>query len=219
MYETTQVTYGDGTITVTMSSESTNGVNAPDIRFGDFNQAARCCFTEKELLEISEGESAALNFDFQMADKPLDEQEHQQFLEHIPVPEKGQQEYREGVYFDVEAVKAVGDEKAEPFSSFAEDVEMQIGIPLYLMSDDREYYLMTNVMGACDLLEDQDQGADTLAINTHNIGTMLILYQDIPEGSNVQEKGIQISSRHLLAAGIVILVAIWFVIDRIHKTQ
>ena len=86
MYETTQVTYGDGTITVTMSSESDNGVNAPDIRFGDFNQAARCCFTEKELLEISEGESAALNFDFQMADEPSDEQEHQQ---------KGQQDVRE----------------------------------------------------------------------------------------------------------------------------
>ncbi len=219
MYETTQVTYGAGTITVTMSSESTNGVNAPDIRFGDFNQAARCCFTEKELLEISEGESAALNFDFQMADKPSDEQVHQQFLEHIPVPEKGQQEYREGVYFDVEAVKAVGGEEAEPFSSFAEDVEMQVGVPQYLMTGDREHYLMTNVMGACELLEDQDQDADTLTINTHNIGTMLILYQDLPEGSNVQEKGIQISSRHLLAACIVILVAIWFVIDRIHKTQ
>jgi hypothetical protein len=219
MYETTQVTYGDGTITVTMSSESTNGVAAPDIRFGDFNEAARCCFSEKELEEISAGESATVSFDFLMADAPLDEQEHQQFLDHMPVPQQGMEAYQEGVYFDVEALRTVGDGDAEPFNSFSEDVEMQFDVPLYLMTDDREHYMMTNVMGACELLEDQDQDADTLTVKTHNIGTMLILYQELPVGSNMQEKGFHIGTRHLLAAGIIILVAIWFVIDRIHKTQ
>ncbi len=219
MYETTQVTYGDGTITVTMRSDSANEVSAPDIRFGDYNEAAKSCFTEKELEEISQGEDAALNFDFIMADAPKDEEEHQLFLDSIPSPGKGQNEYFEGVYFDVEATKTVGDQETELFTTFSEDVEMQFEIPLYLMTDNREHYLMTNVMGVCELLEDQDQDADTLTIDTHNIGTMLILCQELPEGGLMQEKEFHLGSKHLIAAGIIVLVAIWFVIDRIHKTQ
>ncbi len=219
MHETTQVTYGDGTITVTMNSESANEVAAPNVRFGDYNDAAASCFTEKELAEIHDGQNARVDFEFLMTDKASDEETHSQFLSVIQQPSEGEEDYREGVYFETEARKSVGDGEESSFNSFSDDVEMQFDIPLYLYSENREYIAVTNVMGVCDLNDDVDEDANTLTIMTHNIGNTLLLYRQSPQESEDVPGGIHITSRHLIAFGIIVLVVIWFIIDRIHKTQ
>ncbi len=217
MHETTQVSYGDGTIMVIMSSESESEVAAPTIRFGDYNVAAQSCFTEKELSQIYSGEQAEVNIDFLMSDDAKSQEEHEQFFSNIPATSKGQEPYHEGVYIRIDANKEVGDEEAVSFDTFSEDVEMQLDIPLYMISENRSYYCMTNVMGVCDLLEDVDEDADTFTIRTHSLGSMLLLYRD-NVADNVSDKQIfRISSKHLFFACIIILVIIWCVIDRLHR--
>jgi hypothetical protein len=194
-------------------------VAAPAIRFGNFNDAAASCFTEKELADIYGGESADLSFSFQMNDEPEDEDAYQMFLANIPPAEEGAEEYQEGVYFQVEALKSLGDQEEIPFSSFNDDVEIQLDIPLYLKWEDRDFALLTNVMGACELLSDTDEDAETLTINTHNIGSALLLYRERAKEPFPDAERARITYKHLIGIGIILLVALWFVIDRIHKTK
>ncbi|RKM61193.1 hypothetical protein D6855_04670 [Butyrivibrio sp. CB08] len=217
MYETTQVTYGEGTITVTMSSESNTEVAAPDIRFGSYESAVRACFTAKELEEISSGQDAEVSFSFVMSDEIANESELAFFDQAIEEKSKEYGALHNGVFFDVNAEKYVGAEEPEELESFSEDVEMQYDIPLYLVAPEREYYLMTDVMGVCDFAQDTDVGADTLTVSTHSIGTTLLLYQTKSESLVPTEKKVQIKSQHLFLGGIVLLVLVWFLVDRRYK--
>lgn len=217
MYETTQVTYGEGTITVTMSSESATEVVAPDIRFGSYDSAVRACFTAKELETISDGQNAEVSFSFLMSDEIQDTGKLSLFEEAIEreSAELGTLHY--GVFFDVDASKTVGDEESEVLDGFNEDVEMQYDVPLFLVTGDREYFLMTEKMGACNLEQDVDIDADTLTVSTHDIGTTLMLYQTRDESLIPEKEQLHIRSQHLFAAGIIALVAVWLLIDRRYR--
>ena len=217
MYETTQVTYGEGTITVTMSSESTTEVAAPDIRFGSYENAARACFTEKELEAISGGENAEVSFSFLMSDEIKDTGKLPLFEEAIEKESKELGTLHQGVFFDVDASKFVGFEEPEALGGFYEDVEMQYDIPLFLVTGDREYFILTEEMGVCNLEEDTDIDADTLTVSTHDIGTTLLLYQTQNESLVPTKEKLQIKSQHLFAAGIIVLVLAWILIDRRHR--
>ena len=130
MQETTQVTYGEGTITVMMSTESANEVSAPDIRFGDYYQAVEASFTAKELEEISEGSSASLDFYYVMRDEFDNEEETQHFESGIE-----------------KAEMLTGPLQSSEIDVLYDDVEFQYEIPKYLVAENRVYYVMTDVMG------------------------------------------------------------------------
>ena len=123
----------------------------------------------------------------------------------------------QGVFFDVDASKAVGFEEPEALGGFYEDVEMQYDIPLFLVTGDREYFILTEEMGACNLEQDTDIDADTLTVSTHDIGTTLLLYQTQNESLVPTKEKLQIKSQHLFAAGIIVLVLAWILIDRRHR--
>ena len=217
MYETTQVTYGEGTITVTMSSESATEVAAPDIRFGSYENAMRACFTEKELETISDGQDAEVSFSFLMSDEIQDTAKLPLFEEAIEKESAELGALHHGVFFDVAASKTVGTEDPEALGAFYEDVEMQYDVPLFLVTGDREYFIMTEEMGVCNLEQDIDIEADTLTVSTHDIGTTLLLYQTQNESLVPEKEKLQIRSQHLFAGGIIVLVIIWLLLDRRHR--
>jgi hypothetical protein len=217
MYETTQVTYGEGTITVTMSSESATEVAAPDIRFGSYENAVRACFTAKELETISEGQDAEVSFSFLMSDEIQAVSKLPLFEEAIEKESANLGTLHHGVFFDVDASKTVGTEEPEALGIFSEDVEMQYDVPLFLVTGDREYFIMTEEMGVCNLEQDIDIEADTLTVSTHDIGTTLLLYQTQNESLVPEKEKLQIRSQHLFAGGIIVLVIIWLLLDRRHR--
>ena len=217
MQETTQVSYGTGTITITESTQSEIEVAAPDIRFGDYHKAVEACFTAKELEEISEGSSAVLDFKYNMTDKPGDEDEAQSFKEGIEHAEMMTGPLQSGVYFEVEAVKSVGGEAANEIGALYDDVEFQYEIPRYLVAEKRVYYAMTNVMGVCGLEEDVDEAADTLSISTRDVGTTLILYQDGKNQNGQNNSGFMIRKQYLFLMAIVALGLIWWALERRNK--
>ena len=217
MYETTQIIYGEGTITVTMSSESVTEVTAPDIRFGSYKDAVMACFTSRELENIFSGQDAQVSFSFVMSDELSDASELPAFTQAMEENSKELGALHEGVYFDVAATKSIAGEETAELGSFYEDVEMQYEIPLYLTGEDRNYFIMTDVMGVCELARDTDKDADTLTISTHSIGTSLLLYQEKKESLVPEKIGLHISSQHLFIGGIVVLALVWLFIDYSHR--
>jgi hypothetical protein len=214
MQETTQLTYGTGTVTIMESSQSEIEVTAPDIRFGDYYKAVEACFTARELEEISEGSNAALEFRYSMTDKLDDEDEIQRFEDGIEKAEMVTGSLNSGVYFEVEAEKSVsGGEKSE-IDTLYDEVEFQYEIPRYLVAEKRAYYAMTNVMGVCELEKDVDEEADTLSISTRDIGTTLILYQDGKENVSREHSRFAIKTQYLFLLAIVALALVWWALER-----
>ncbi|WP_022767495.1 hypothetical protein [Butyrivibrio sp. NC2007] len=214
MQETTQLTYGTGTVTIMESSQSEIEVAAPEIRFGDYYKAVEACFTARELEEISEGSNAALEFRYSMTDELDDEDEVQRFEEGIEKAEMLTGSLNSGVYFEVEAEKSVsGGEKSE-IDTLYDEVEFQYEIPRYLVAEKRVYYAMTNVMGVCELEKDVDEEADTLSISTRDVGTTLILYQDGKENDSREHSRFAIKTQYLFLLAIVALVLVWWALER-----
>ncbi len=214
MQETTQLTYGTGTVTIMESSHSEIEVTAPDIRFGDYYKAVEACFTARELEEISEGSSAALEFRYSMTDKLDDEDEIQRFEDGIEKAEIVTGSLNSGVYFEVEAEKSVSGGEKNEIDTLYDEVEFQYEIPRFLVAEKRAYYAMTNVMGVCELEKDVDEEADTLSISTRDIGTTLILYQDGKENVSREHSRFAIKTQYLFLLAIVALALVWWALER-----
>ena len=217
MHETTQITYGEGTITITMSSESLTEVSAPDVRFGDYNSAVKAFFTTKELAEIESGTDARVEFTFVMRDELSDHSQQKIFDKAIARAAKTSGTLHEGVYFDVEADKSIGGDQTVELDKLYESVEVQFGIPLYLVAEDRYYYIMTNEAGSCELEPDIDEDADTLSVSTQGIGTTVMLYQSETESLSRKDRVLHIQSHHLIIGGIILLALAWVFIDRNYR--
>ncbi|MBO5620024.1 MAG: hypothetical protein J5959_00160, partial [Butyrivibrio sp.] len=99
------------------------------------------------------------------------------------------------------------------------DVELQIDIPLYLVAEGRQYYMMANDMGVCQLEEDVDADADTLSISTHSLTTSLLLYQDAKEALKTKQSAFRIRAEYLFLGAILALLIIWRVVERSHKKE
>ena len=210
MRETTQITYGDGIVSVELISESKSDIPAPVIRFGDYEKVLESCFTRKELEEIYEGDHASLTFSFVMSDSPEEIEEYDTLVSAIPGAEKGLGKLNEGVVFLMSSEKSVGSGEAITMDNLSGDVELQIEIPLYLIRDSRDYYLMTDSLGACRLYRDVDAEADTLSVNTGVVGTSMLLYVDTyKEMPVVETVTTGVKPQYVFAGIVILLLALW----------
>ena len=218
MHEATQISYGYGVVNIIMNSESTTEIPAPDIRFGDYKETLKSCFTQKELKEIEDGGTAELTFNFVMMDELEDRQESDTFDAALQKAQKKSGTLEKGVYFEVEGTKTIGEGETTELTYFYSDMEFQMDVPLYLVKEGREYYAMTDVMGECHLTADADKDADTFTISTHDLGTTLILYQDMDP--NAGDSGaIHFNGNYVILAGLLALAIAWFSVDRLHRKE
>ncbi len=213
MHETTQIAVGNGNVSITVNSETTSEVKAPDIRFGDYNMTATSCFSVKEMEQIANGKSAEVVITYIMSDEPENGAVASQFNKAIEAKEKEIGALNKGVYFEVSASKSIDGSEPVVIDAFYEPVEMQIDIPLYLVEENRSYYIMNNVMGACVLYEDIEEEADSLTISVLSIGDQMMLYQNNEDKISKPVGGIGINTKFYFVAGVVLLIAIRIVMD------
>ena len=72
MLETTHLSYQDGMVNITLSTDSLSEIAAPGVHFEDPELLVEACFTPKELDNITLGAKADLSFSFTLADIPED---------------------------------------------------------------------------------------------------------------------------------------------------
>ena len=123
------------------------------------------------------------------------------------------------MYFEVEASKTTDMTEYTQFDKFSEDVELQFDVPLYLVGPDRNYFLMDSVMGVCTLMDDVDRDADTLSVDTNELSTVLLMYQDKSEALGQTTPKLQIKAQYLFIGAIVLLILIWWGLDRRSKKK
>jgi len=218
MHEATQITYGEGTVNIIFDSQSTTEVTAPVIRAGDYKQILNCCFTSKELEDIEDGTNAEVTFRFVMSDEHSAPDVYSSFENAISSIESEFGDMDEGIIINVVSEKTIHDE-TEALDTLSAEFEMQIELPLYLKNTDRDYYVLAENMGSYELMEDVDVDADTLSISTDALGSYLILYQDSIPGETGEDYDydFHISLHHIFIAAILALIALWFLVDKMHN--
>lgn len=218
MHEVTHISYGNGRVDVVLDSSSQTSVAAPNFRFGDYTALVSSCFTPKELDRISEGNSAEITFYFVVTDEIEDELLKSQYYDAIEQNETIIGNLNEGVLIDVAAKKVIGDDVPTDLVSCAEDVELQMDIPLFLIKEDRSYFVLADNRGEFVLMSDATPDADVLTLKTHSFVPGILLYQD-PKESLLEKKdtGFRLDMRQVLFGGIVVLAVLWVFIDYMHK--
>ena len=218
MHEVTHISYGHGRVDIVMDSDSQTSVAAPGFRFGDYAALVNSCFSERELDRIGEGELAQITFYFVVSDE-IDETEFAQLYGDAKAEnEKTYGTLHNGLLVDLTASKAISNDSPVLFTTTEEDVELQMDIPLFLVKDQRYYYFLTDESGDYTFMDDASPDADVLTVKTHLFTPGILLYQDPGESLVPRtDNSFKLEMRHLLFAGVVVLVFFWFFIDHFHK--
>ena len=218
MHEVTHISYGNGRVDVVLDSSSQTSIAAPNFRFGDYTTLVSSCFTPKELDRISEGNSAEITFYFVVTDEIEDEVLKLQYQDAIEQNETVIGNLNEGILIDVEAKKAIADDAPTNMISCANDVELQMDVPLFLIKENRSYFVLADKRGEFVLLPDATPDADVITVKTHSFVPGILLYQD-PKESLLDKKdsSFRLDMRQVLFGGIVLLAILWVFIDYLHK--
>ena len=217
MHESTNISYGSGNVTIIANSDSLTEVAAPIIRAGDYNELVTSCLTKKEMNEVFEGASAEIVFNYVMRDDAPSEAIKEQFYEVID-GDRTLSSYNEGFYMDVSAQKSIGSEPASDIYTLNNEIELQIEIPLFLKKDGRRYICIANNMGVCKVLDDVDVDADTFSISSDCTGNYMLLYKDA-SFSAVEKQFSHKPAQYLFIIGIIALLGLWFILDKIHSQK
>ncbi|MCR5558667.1 MAG: hypothetical protein K6F75_14040 [Butyrivibrio sp.] len=218
MHEVTHISYGDGGVDVVLDSSSQTSVAAPNFRFGDYAALVSSCFTPKELDRISEGNTAEITFYFVVTDEIEDELLQEQYQGAISENESELGNLSEGILIDLSATKVIGADEPSNLVSCANDVELQMDIPLFLVKEDRSYYILADNRGEMNLLPNATPEADVVTVNTHNFCPGLLLYQDANDSLIQKEDNrLMFDMHNVCFVGIVLLVILWIFIDHHHK--
>ena len=218
MSEITHIPYENGTVNITLNSESLYEVAAPDFRFNDYADFVEACFTKKELEAVSEGQTADITFNLTISDDLEDEMLKNHFSLAREREEASLGKLYEGMYVSMSAEKALGEGPGVSCNTLTEDALIEIDIPLYLRAEGRSYWIMVNNMGDCALLPDLDEEPDTVTVSTHNLSQGLLLYQDpLDSLESVLSKESHFQISYIFWGCIVLLLAAWLFIGHLHK--
>ena len=220
MHEATQVSYGLGTVNITLNSESRTEQDAPGFRFADYDQVLCSCFTPKELEQIAEGDQAELIFNLVMNDSSKSEDAGNPLYSLTRLQDRIVRNLNEGVYISLDAYKSLGNKEQSQLEMFYEKLDLQLDIPEYLLSEGREFFLYSDYMGSTEVFEDTDEEAETLSVNTNVIGTSMLAYRDFSFVSNAKASYPQgHQSQYLCVIGIIALLLLWKRIDFLNKKE
>ena len=220
MHEATQVSYGLGTVNITLNSESRTEQDAPGFRFADYDQVLCSCFTPKELEQIAEGDHAELIFNLVMKDSSTRGSAGKPLSGFAGLQDRIIRNFNEGVYLSLDAYKSLGNKEQSQLEMFYEKLDLQLDIPEYLLSEGREFFLYSDYMGSTEVFEDTDEAAETLSVNTNVIGTSMLAYRDFSFVSNAKASYPQgHQSQYLCVIGIIALLLLWKRIDFLNKKE
>lgn len=166
---------GNGTVIVTVvceEQEYTAGV-------ADTTAVANAVLMPEQMQSVTDGETIEIRIDVKDVSDSVSEQDK-------GVIENGVEEYRRklpeltlGMYVDISIFMKIGGGDWNAVTRTQEPVEVVIGIPAQLQSDDRVFYIIRAHEGEYTLLEDMDDEPDTITIRTDMFSTYAIAYEQL----------------------------------------
>lgn len=181
--DTTALTVGEGTVRVTVVSDGYQyaaGVT-------DTEAVADAVLTPEQIQLVSSGESIEVRVEVTDISDQVSQQDRDiiegGLADHkITGDTDGEGELTLGAYIDISMYIRIGDGDWDAITKAGEPIEVVIGIPDDLLSDERTYYIARSHEGDFALLNDLDSEPDTITIKTELFSTYAIVYRQ-PEAA------------------------------------
>ena len=219
MHETTQISYGLGTVDIILNIESPNSFYEPNFHFTDYEQVLYSCLTQKELEQISDGEHAEITFNLNLTNIP-DMDITSSLSRFIEISDRFYNDLENGIFLNLEAYKSLEGGEPIKIEKFSEKTAFQLEIPTDLVKDGREFFLYTDSLGGTELYEDIDKELTTLSVNAGTIGNSVLLYREKSFISASAPGRLPTPNpQYLCVVGIVLLLLLWKRIDFLHKKE
>lgn len=171
----TALTLGDGNVIVTVVCEEQEYT----AEVADTTAVADAVLTPEQIQSVTDGETIEIRIDVKDISGNVSEQDK-------GVIENGIEEYRKnlpelvlGMYVDISIFMKIGGGDWNAVSRTQEPIEVVIGIPPQLQSDDRIFYIIRAHEGEYTLLTDMDDEPDTITIHTDMFSTYAIAYEQV----------------------------------------
>ena len=214
---------GDGTVTVTVVCDEQRYT----AEVADTMAAANAVLTPEQIQSVTDGENIEIRIDVKDISGNVSGQDKS-------LIENGIEEYRNdmpgltlGMYIDISVFIKIGKGDWNAINQTHEPVEVVIGIPPELQSDDRIFYIIRAHEGKYTLLEDMDEEPDTITICTDMFSTYAIAYEQA-DGTRDNPKCrlchicptfLGICYFEWLLIIMVVVLIIWFDIRKKRKEQ
>ena len=214
---------GDGTVTVTVVCDEQRYT----AEVADTMAAANAVLTPEQIQSVTDGENIEIRIDVKDISGNVSGQDKS-------LIENGIEEYRNdmpgltlGMYIDISVFIKIGKGDWNAVNQTHEPVEVVIGIPPELQSDDRIFYIIRAHEGKYTLLEDMDEEPDTITICTDMFSTYAIAYEQADgTGDNPKCRLCHICPTFLgicyfewLLIIMIVVLIIWFDIRKKRKEQ
>ena len=214
---------GDGTVTVTVVCDEQRYT----AEVADTMAAANAVLTPEQIQSVTDGENIEIRIDVKDISGNVSGQDKSLIENGIEESRNDMPGLTLGMYIDISVFIKIGKGDWNAVNQTHEPVEVVIGIPPELQSDDRIFYIIRAHEGKYTLLEDMDEEPDTITICTDMFSTYAIAYEQADgTGDNPKCRLCHICPTFLgicyfewLLIIMVVVLIIWFDIRKKRKEQ
>ena len=133
--------------------------------------------TEEEIARVSKGETIEIRIDVERIDDKVGKEEKSVIEQGIEDAQKEAAGLTIGMYVDISMFMRRGEGEWNAVHETGEPVEIIIDIPEELCELTADFYIARAHAGECTLLQDLDDAAETITIETERFSTYAIAYQ------------------------------------------
>lgn len=138
---------------------------------------ANAVLTEEEIARVSAGETVEIRIDVERIDERVSEQDKALIEQGIGEAQEETAGLTVGMYVDISMFLRRGKGEWSAVHETNEPVEIVIDMPEELSGLDADFYIARAHAGECTLLQDLDDEAETITIETERFSTYAIAYR------------------------------------------
>ncbi len=225
--ESIRVAYGKGRIHILVESLNENQEITGDVITGviltSFDNVLDATLTKEEQGRADAGEDVTVRLVVTKLEQQVPEKDRRELADAVAVFAEEHEGLSMGTYIDISVEKKIGEGEWLKLRELNEELEISLDIPRELLMEDAFYWVLRNHEGNCELLEDQDQEAETITIRTKLFSTYAILYA-IGDSAGKQSGLAGVFGRggylpFLVAGGMLLLLLLLILLGRKKSSQ
>lgn len=160
-----------GAVIVTVNNKDTALCTA---QAADAVAVANAVLSEKEITQVSQGETVEIRIDVERIDEAVSQADKELAGQGVEESRSQIPDLEINMYVDISMYMRIGGGDWNAVSRANEPIKIIIDVPEELQTDEVEYYIVRVHEGTFALLEDLDEAAETITIETSLFSTYAI---------------------------------------------
>ena len=212
----TNVLFGQGEVTIMFDTLDEQGrfnkVLYDSIIISELETVINACLSEEEKANVEDGAAAQIRLLIQVLPQKVSIEDKAKVEETVFQMQEENIGLNVAGYLDISVEKYIEGQKWKKVSKLGEEIVIKFEIPAEMQVENAKYHVLRVHNGETTLLEDLDDGENTITISTSLFSTYSLLYENAETGYNY----IPII---LLILLMIVLIVVWIERNRRKKLK